>query len=142
MSSKELAKHLGISEGTVRNYGATHGLRKSPEFLKKIRGKGAKAANKIKLSKPEPKLYLVMPDGEKIKAIRNKQAWFRSLKIGQTQIGAFEAPIDWRNIIVSLSHWNVCEGKEKGIRIKAIYDKEKGLVTITAKPYEEHAQKR
>lgn len=63
--------------------------------------------------------------------IVDKTQWLRSIKRGETKTGRVEKPKDCSTMSVLIYRWNLEEGRSRGIRITAKYDRLNCLVTIT-----------
>lgn len=61
-----------------------------------------------------------------------KMDWLRSLKPGETKTGQFNTPKECHTLSTLIARYNVIEGRYKGIKISAEYDKWNSQVTITA----------
>ena len=66
--------------------------------------------------------------------VTNKVEWLRSFKKGDVRKVAIEHAKDCHRYSVLISRWNYEEGRDKGIRLSANYNSEKGYFTITANP--------
>lgn len=61
-----------------------------------------------------------------------KMDWLRSLKQGESKIGQFCSPKECHSLSTLIARYNVEEGRYKGIKISAEYNKVDSQVTITA----------
>jgi len=77
-----------------------------------------------------------------IPLIEQKTEWLRSIRLGQSLTGRVSTPKECHSFSTLLARWNVEEGAFQGIRVKGKYQAKQCLITITAVPYEDHAQNR
>ena len=61
-----------------------------------------------------------------------KMDWLRSLKCGESKTGQFETPKECHSLSTLIARYNVEEGRYKGVKISAVYNKPVSQVTITA----------
>ena len=61
-----------------------------------------------------------------------KMDWLRSLKSGETKTGQFDSPKECHSLSTLIARYNVEEGRYKGVKISAVYNKVDSQVTITA----------
>lgn len=61
-----------------------------------------------------------------------KMDWLRSLKSGESKTGQFGSPKECHTLSTLIARYNVIEGRYKGIKISAEYNKADSRVTITA----------
>ena len=66
----------------------------------------------------------------------SKMEWLRSIKRGETKIGLFESPKACHTLSTLIARYNVEEGRYRGVKITAVYDKPNSKVTITANKVE------
>lgn len=64
--------------------------------------------------------------------IESKTEWLRSLKSGETKTGQFDSPKECHSLSTLIARYNVEEGRYKGVKISAVYNKADSQVTITA----------
>lgn len=62
----------------------------------------------------------------------SKMEWLRSIKRGETKTGRFESPKACHVLSTLIARYNVEEGRYRGVKITAVYDKPNCQVTITA----------
>lgn len=72
--------------------------------------------------------------------IVNKTEWLRSIRRGETKVGLLDSPKDCSSMSVIIYRWNIDEGKARGIKISAIYDRPNGIVTIKANKISSYEQ--
>lgn len=61
-----------------------------------------------------------------------KTDWLRSLKCGESKVGQFNSPKECHTLSTLISRYNIEEGRYKGVKISATYNKTESQVTITA----------
>lgn len=61
-----------------------------------------------------------------------KMDWLRSLRPGESKVGQFDTPKECHTLSTLISRFNVEEGRYKGIKITATYNKADSQVRITA----------
>lgn len=61
-----------------------------------------------------------------------KMEWLRSLKKGESKVGQFDSPKECHTLSTLIARYNVEEGRYRGIKITANYNKAESQVTITA----------
>lgn len=64
--------------------------------------------------------------------------WLRSLKLGETKTGQFESPQECHSLSTIIARYNVAEGRFRGVKISAVYNKVDSQVTITANKVRKH----
>ena len=62
----------------------------------------------------------------------NKLDWLRSLKSGESNTGQFDSPKECHSLSTLIARYNVEEGRYKGVKISAVYNRADSQVTITA----------
>ena len=67
-----------------------------------------------------------------------KMDWLRSLKLGETKTGQFESPQECHSLSTIIARYNVAEGRYRGVKISAVYNKVDSQVTITANKVKKH----
>ena len=67
-----------------------------------------------------------------------KMDWLRSLNCGESKTGQFETPKECHSLSTLIARYNVEEGRYKGVKISAVYNKADSQVTITAKKVNIH----
>ena len=67
-----------------------------------------------------------------------KMDWLRSLKLGETKTGQFESPQECHSLSTIIARYNVAEGRFRGVKISAVYNKVDSQVTITANKVKKH----
>lgn len=61
-----------------------------------------------------------------------KMEWLRSLNRGESKVGQFDSPKECHTLSTLIARYNVEEGRYRGIKISANYNKAESQVTITA----------
>ena len=64
--------------------------------------------------------------------------WLRSLKLGETKTGQFKSPQECHSLSTIIARYNVAEGRFRGVKISAVYNKVDSQVTITANKVRKH----
>lgn len=72
---------------------------------------------------------------EEIEHITHKIAWLRTFKAGQKRTAQFNSPKDCQSLSVLLARWNWEEGRERGIRLLASYNRRLSQATVRALPF-------
>jgi hypothetical protein len=67
-----------------------------------------------------------------------KMDWLRSLKLGETKTGQFNSPQECHSLSTIIARYNVAEGRFRGVKISAVYNKVDSQVTITANKVRKH----
>ena len=62
----------------------------------------------------------------------NKMDRLRSLKSGESKTGQFDSPKESHSLSTLIARYNVEEGRYKGVKISAVYNRADSQVTITA----------
>ena len=67
-----------------------------------------------------------------------KMDWLRSLKRGESKTGQFDTPKECHPLSTLIARYNVEEGRYRGVKISAVYNKVDSQVTITANKIRVH----